>query len=171
MAIHTELFNFIVPIYIIEKKYPGGWIQCLIHHRVYIGGKVWFDDHLFRYGSMSSRDLYDKLREWENMGFTGIITRYGQDYWGDICILETLFGLDIICDWLQFDVNCNAVYLKFAAPGSLVGPHTTAGVLKAREAEKIISKYNHDLHEKYLILFSIGLFVLISVVLVFYFSI
>ena len=29
MAIITEFINFIVPIKIIEQKYPGGWAQCL----------------------------------------------------------------------------------------------------------------------------------------------
>ncbi len=32
MAVELEYLSFIVPIGTIEKKYPGGWVQCLADH-------------------------------------------------------------------------------------------------------------------------------------------
>ena len=39
----------IVRIKVIREKYRGGWEKC---KRDYNLGIVWYDDHLFRYGSM-----------------------------------------------------------------------------------------------------------------------
>ena len=57
MAIKLEFFDFIVPIKTIKKKYPGGWGQCLKDHDGDIGGRVWYDEHLFRDGAMSPNDI------------------------------------------------------------------------------------------------------------------
>jgi hypothetical protein len=57
MAIKLEFFDFIVPIKTIKKKYPGGWVQCLKDHDGDIGGRVWYDEHLFRDGAMSPNDI------------------------------------------------------------------------------------------------------------------
>lgn len=37
MAIQLECINFIIPIAVIEQKYPGGWAQRLIDHEHEIG--------------------------------------------------------------------------------------------------------------------------------------
>lgn len=42
MTIALEFIDFIVPIAVIKKKYPGGWDQCLKDHENLIGGRVWF---------------------------------------------------------------------------------------------------------------------------------
>lgn len=47
MAIQLEFIDFIVPRSVIEEKYPGGWVQCLKDHKNLIGGRVWYDEHLF----------------------------------------------------------------------------------------------------------------------------
>ena len=52
MAIKLQFFDFIVPIKTIKKKYPGGWVQCLKDHDGDIGGRVWYDEHLFRDGAV-----------------------------------------------------------------------------------------------------------------------
>jgi len=57
MAIKLEFLDLIVPIKTIKKKYPGGWKQCLKDHNGLIGGRVWYDEHLFRDGAMSPNDI------------------------------------------------------------------------------------------------------------------
>ena len=57
MAIKLQFFDFIVTIKTIKKKYPGGWNQCLKDHNNLIGGRVWYDEHLFRDGAMSPNDI------------------------------------------------------------------------------------------------------------------
>ena len=63
MAIKLEFYDLIVPIKTIQKKYPGGWKQCLKDHDGDIGGRVWYDEHLFRDGAMSPNDI-GNLVEW-----------------------------------------------------------------------------------------------------------
>ena len=57
MAIKLEFFDIIIPIKTIKKKYPGGWKKCLKDHDGDIGGRVWYDEHLFRDGAMSPNDI------------------------------------------------------------------------------------------------------------------
>jgi len=57
MAVALEFIDLIVPVAVIRTKYPGGWDQCLRDHEFLIGGRVWFDDHLFSDGAMSSRQM------------------------------------------------------------------------------------------------------------------
>ena len=57
MAIKLQLFDFVVPIKTIKNKYPRGWKQCLKDHENLIGGRVWYDEHLFRDGAMSPNDI------------------------------------------------------------------------------------------------------------------
>jgi hypothetical protein len=50
VAIRLEFLNLIVPIKKIEKKYPGGWSQCLKDHQNAISHVAWGDNYLFRAG-------------------------------------------------------------------------------------------------------------------------
>ena len=47
VALALEFIDFVVPIARIREEYPGGWEQCLHDHADLIGGRVWYDDHLF----------------------------------------------------------------------------------------------------------------------------
>ena len=69
MAIKLEFFDLIVPIDNIKKKYPGGWKQCLKDHDGNIGGRVWYDEHLFRDGAMSPNDIAYLVDWWSEKGF------------------------------------------------------------------------------------------------------
>jgi len=57
MTIQLEFINFIVPISEIEEKYPGGWVQCLMDHENFFGGRVWYDEYLFRDGAMNPMNI------------------------------------------------------------------------------------------------------------------
>jgi hypothetical protein len=120
MAIATEFINFIVPISVIRNKYPGGWEQCLQDHQHLIGGRVWYDEYLFRDGAMSGVDIDYVVQRWEAMGFEGIVTKYNQQYWQDMCIF-TWGGATLKCDWIDFDENIRGVFLKGTNPGELAG--------------------------------------------------
>jgi hypothetical protein len=73
MSIATEFIDFIVPIQTIRDKYPGGWEQCLKDHEHLIGGRIWYDEHLFRDGAMNPMDIESLVERWEAMGFEGIV--------------------------------------------------------------------------------------------------
>ena len=57
MAIQLEFIDLVVPRSVIEAMYPGGWDGCLSDHRSLIGGRVWFDEYLFRDGAMNPTDI------------------------------------------------------------------------------------------------------------------
>lgn len=67
MAVQLEFINFIAPIETINEKYPGGWEQRLKDHQNLIGGRVWFDDYLFRDGAMNPMDIGSLVEEWKSL--------------------------------------------------------------------------------------------------------
>jgi len=125
MAIAIEFIDFIVPIQVIKDKYPGGWEQCLKDHKNLIGGRVWYDDHLFRDGAMNPDDIESLVEHWEAMGFEGILEIDGQKCWQDICVFE-MGGPTLRCNWIDFDRESRAVFLKGVQPGEVASRYTFA---------------------------------------------
>ena len=124
MAIALEFLDFIVPISIIDDKYPGGWNVCLENHRDLIGKRVWYDDHLFRDGAMAPTDIQSLVANWKSMGFETIEERDGRQAWKDVCVVEGMFGGPTLpCDWLTFDSSERIVYLTGTAPGEVAWPN------------------------------------------------
>lgn len=122
MAIETQFIDFIVPIHIIRQKYPGGWEQCLLDHHELIGGRVWYDEHLFRDGAMSPQGIEALVQFWESLGFECYKEIDGKRCWQDVCVFEGMFGgATMPCDWLAVDKNTGGVYLAGTQPGILVG--------------------------------------------------
>ncbi len=122
MAIATEFIDFIVPIKVIEHKYPGGWEQCLDDHADSLWRTVWYDDHLFRTGSMSPNGAEMIVNEWTDLGFTCFEIKDGKKVWKDACIFEGTFGgATLNCDWLAYDPVEQAVYLKGTEIGDVAG--------------------------------------------------
>ncbi len=101
MAIQTEFIDFIVSVHAIRAKYPGGWEACLRDHASLIGGRVWYDDYLFRDGAMSPHDIGMLVEEWTALGLVGRAPVDGQDCWIDFCVHEAMFGgATLPCTWL-----------------------------------------------------------------------
>jgi hypothetical protein len=101
MAIQTEFIDFIVNISAIRAKYPGGWEQCLDDHANLIGGRVWYDDYLFRDGAMNPHDIGRLVERWSSLGLIGRAQVGGKEYWVDFCVHERMFGgTTLPCDWL-----------------------------------------------------------------------
>lgn len=124
MAIATEFIDFIVPIQIIRDKYPGGWEQCLKDHEHLIGGRVWYDKHLFRDGAMNPMGIESLVEEWTSMGFECMGEKDGKKYWQDVCVFEEMLGGPTLeCDWLLVDKKTRAVYLIGTAPGEIIYPN------------------------------------------------
>lgn len=122
MAVAIEFINFIVPVSLIHKKYPGGWDQCLSDHKHMIGGKVWFDDYLFRDGAMNPTDMKSIVEWWESRGFQVISEIDGVRRFKDGCVVEGMFGGPTLpCDWISLTDDRRGVYLSGKQPGTLVG--------------------------------------------------
>ena len=125
MAIALEFIDFMVPIDTIRRKYPGGWEQCLRDHAPLIGGRVWYDEHLFRDGAMNSDDIMIVVDRWAALGFEVMETRGGRQHWKDVCEVVCLFGgVTLPCDWIEVDRVKHIAYLKGTEPGEVVGGST-----------------------------------------------
>lgn len=120
MAIALEFIDFIVPIAHIRQKYPGGWEQCLKDHERLIGGRVWFDEHLFRDGAMNPMAVGSLVEEWSALGFEPTENRDGNSVWKDFCVVESLFGGPTLpCDWIEISDDGGSAYLKGSDPGEV----------------------------------------------------
>ena len=117
MAIQTEFIDFIVSIHAIRAKYPGGWEACLKDHAALIGGRVWYDDYLFRDGAMSPHDIGMLVEEWTALGLVGRAQVDGQECWIDFCVHEAMFGgATLPCAWLVPHVGSSVAHVD--DPGS-----------------------------------------------------
>lgn len=114
MTIQLEFIDFIVPRAVIEEKYPGGWIQCLKDHERLIGGRVWYDEYLFRDGAMNPMDIEGLVNEWQRLGFN--THKENEDgmpiEWLDVCVCESMLGGPTLkCDWLDVDLDTRTAIL------------------------------------------------------------
>ena len=122
MAIALEFIDFIVPVSVIRKKYPGGWEQCLEDHRQLIGGRVWFDKHLFRDGAMNPKDIQALFNEWAALGFEPTEEIDGKLSWKDCCVIESLLGGPTLpCSWIAIGDDGRSAYLRGTEPGNVIG--------------------------------------------------
>ena len=123
MSIATEFIDFIVPIATIRQKYPGGWEQCLQDHQELIGKRVWFDEHLFRDGSMGPQGIEALVEYWDDLGFECFTEVDGKNHWHDACVFEGMFGgATMPCEWIAVDKKTGGVYLAGTEPGEMIGP-------------------------------------------------
>jgi hypothetical protein len=122
MAIDLEFIDVVIPIESIRRKYPGGWEQCLKDYAPLIGGRVWFDEYLFRDGAMNPRDVKLIIDRWESLGFEATEMRNGKQCWKDVCVVESMFGgATLPCDWIEVDRGERIAYLKGTDPGQVAG--------------------------------------------------
>ena len=83
MAIALESIDLIVPISKIRDKYPEGRQACLNDHAHLIGGRAWYDEHLFKDGAMNPNDIRLMIQRWTSLWFETIEIKDGQQVWKD----------------------------------------------------------------------------------------
>ncbi|MDX8414447.1 MAG: hypothetical protein R8J85_10210 [Mariprofundales bacterium] len=102
MTIQLECINFIVPIKIIRKKYPGGWEQCLADNDAGLGDRVWHDEHLFRDGAMNQMDIMMLVWKWQDLGFHTHRGGEKPNKWLDVCVVNSFDSKPTMpCDWIE----------------------------------------------------------------------
>ena len=122
MAIALEFIDVVVPIRVIRAKYPGGWEQCLRDHQNLVGGRVWYDEHLFRDGAMTPQDAKSLVARWASLGFVPTVEKDGQQAWNDLCVVEVMLGgTTLPCEWLEVDSTRRAAHYRGTEAGVVVG--------------------------------------------------
>jgi hypothetical protein len=127
MAVALEYLDLLIPIVRIHESYPGGWQQCLADFEGAIGGRVWYDEHLFRDGAMDPEEMKRRVEGWAVLGFEVTGTRPGIGrrakatlYWKDVCVVDSAHGgATLPCDWLQLDPATRTAHLGGTEPGPL----------------------------------------------------
>lgn len=100
MPVYLEFINLIVPIEKIERHYPGGFSQFKIDNQSSLGGRIWFDEFIVRDGAMNPMDMEFLVKSWEQYGLIGIEKNNGNKQWKDMCVVDTLRGPTLPCEWL-----------------------------------------------------------------------
>ena len=119
MAVYLEFINLIIPRDRIKAVYTGGWEQFVSDRQAAIGGRIWFDDHLMRDGAMSPGDMGLLIDLWKDIGLNPIDEKDGQKFWEDCCVVDTMFGVTLPCDWIEFTEDGRSAFLKGTEPGEL----------------------------------------------------
>jgi len=101
MSVMLEFSNVIIRRDSIENKYPGGWEEWKKNH------KFWYDDHLYRTGSMGDDEhIYEELNSY---GMVGIQEDpQGRKVWVDYCNITTGPEVELLygeCDWVEIDAD------------------------------------------------------------------
>lgn len=123
MAVALEFIDFIVSRRAIEEKYPGGWEKCLADHNGLIGGRIWYDEYLFRDGAMNPQDIEALVAYWQDIGLEPFTEVDGDKAWKDFCVVEGMFGGPTLpCDWIQISQDGHSAYLTGTDPGEIAGP-------------------------------------------------
>ena len=103
MAIETRFLNVIIPIRkIIELKGKEWWDSYLKQHSRWLGVVLWSDDYVFRDGSMDEDGIKFIIKFWEKQGLVPKKIVNGQEYWNDICEVDSITGSTLPCEWLEF---------------------------------------------------------------------
>ena len=120
MAIKCEFIDFIIPLDKIDLVYPGGFKKFKEDNIKVFSGRMYHDDFLFRDGAMNHMDIAGLIKQWEALGLKGLTEIDGKKQWVDFCVVEGMFGGPTLpCDWLEYDSQNNAVYLKGKPKGEL----------------------------------------------------
>lgn len=122
MAVRLEFIDVLVPVHVIEEKYPGGFAQCLADHRALIGRRIWHDGHLLRDGALDPQGAMARVEEWKGRGIEPLMWMDSKLVWKEICVVDARAGGPTVpCDWLQWDPKERVAWLRGIDPGVVIG--------------------------------------------------
>ncbi|MBU1037163.1 hypothetical protein KKF32_03965 [Patescibacteria group bacterium] len=128
MSISVKYYSIIIPIEkILKIKGKDWWDNYLKENNRSIGDVFWWDEYLFRDGGMGMEDIEYLLKFWEEQGLKPKIMIDNQEYWNDVCVVDSITGPTLPCNWLEF------------VKDKEVGPYV---FLKGKPIDKIIGRGN-----------------------------
>jgi hypothetical protein len=63
VAVRLEFIDILVPVHVIEDRYPGGLQQCVADHHGLIGRRMWHDGLLLRDGAPPAAEALGRAVE------------------------------------------------------------------------------------------------------------
>jgi hypothetical protein len=122
VAVRLEFIDVLVPVHVIEEKYPGGFAQCLADHRPLIGRRMWHDGRLLRDGALDPARARALVEGWQALGIEPLQWVNKRLAWKDVCVVDTTAGgPTVVCDWLEWDPKRRVAWLRGETRGEAVG--------------------------------------------------
>ncbi len=122
MAVRLEHIDVLVPIHLIDLRYPGGFAQCLADHRPLIGRRMWHDGRLLRDGALDPGSARALVEGWATLGLEPLQWVDGKLNWKDVCVVDLAAGGPTVnCDWLAWDKRTRTAWIRGLAPGETIG--------------------------------------------------
>jgi hypothetical protein len=123
MSIRLHALNLLVPISLIEARYPGGLRACIDDHEALLGTRVWFDNRLWRDGASTPEAIRELVDGWRSVGLQPVVRDAAGWRWNDVCVVDTAQHTPTLpCSWIEVDAAAGLAWLGGAAPGHPVGP-------------------------------------------------
>jgi hypothetical protein len=117
MTIRLHAINLLVPIHLIEARYPGGLEACIDDHESLIGDRVWFD------GAPSSAGIRALVDGWTRVGLQPVRRTESGWHWDDLCVVTASRAAPTLpCEWLRLSPDGNDAWWAHAEPGPSFGP-------------------------------------------------
>jgi hypothetical protein len=107
-----RFISLLVPTATIEQSYAGGLAQCLADFGPVDGDSLEIADGLLRISAMSPQDMQSLCDIMASKGLRGITATNGKQYWDEFCVVDTLMGLTLPCNWITVDRDTNIASLK-----------------------------------------------------------
>lgn len=109
MAILSMFYSVVIPIENLKKIFTKRELYKVLTKRSH-NNLIWFDDYLYREGSMSPGDNEAIIKFWEECGLVIFDTKDGKEHWKDLCLVSALDNETTTpCDWIEFFYN-NEMY-------------------------------------------------------------
>ena len=118
MSVLAEAISVVIPIRVIEGKYPGGLKRYGLDdpNKTYCS-----DEYLTRIGFMVPADVHAFIEHLSAFGFIHVTDRRAVD----LSVVDQLQGSTVPCDWLEGGKHpdgYSAVWLAGTVPGYLAHP-------------------------------------------------
>jgi hypothetical protein len=122
MAVRLEFIDVLVPIHVIEEKYPGVLRQCLADHRALIGRRIWHDGLLLRDGALDPASAMKLVEGWQALGVEPLQWVDRRLQWKELCVVDLEAGGPTVgCDWLEWDPRARVAWLRGSERGETIG--------------------------------------------------
>lgn len=101
MAILSMFYSVIIPIENLRRILAKEELQKAFMERSH-KGKIWFDDYLYREGSMNPADNEAIIKFWEDKGLVPVEMKNGKKHWKDLCLVQCPeLEPTLPCDWIE----------------------------------------------------------------------